>query len=326
MKPPFAITNEILNLCSEITLLLGKYEGLSLPVPQPELRKHAKIFTIQSSLAIEGNTLTIEQVTDIINHKRVAGPAKDILEVKNAIAVYDRMDKYRPGSLDSLLEAHKIFMNGLIKDAGKLRSINVGVRAGAQIVHMAPQHTRVPELMNNLFLFLKSEKDLHPLIQSSVFHYELEFIHPFADGNGRIGRLWQSVILYNYRSIFEYIPIETVIRRRQMEYYDALQTSTREGQSTVFIKFMLETIRQAMVEFAKEVKPVRQSGALRLTMAREHFWQKTFTRKDYLDLHKNISTATASRDLSIAVEEKILARKGEKATTEYRFGQKMVKK
>lgn len=319
MKPPFTITSEILNLCSEITLLLGRYEGLSLPVPQPELRKHARVASIQSSLAIEGNTLTIEQVTDVINHKRVSGPPEDILEVKNAIAAYDQIDQYEPDNLDSLLRAHKILMDGLVKDAGKLRRTNVGVRAGSRIVHMAPPHARVPELMDNLFTFLKNEKDLHPLIKSSVFHYELEFIHPFSDGNGRIGRLWQSVILYNYRKIFEYIPIETVIRRRQMEYYDALQMSTQEGRSTGFIKFMLETIRQAMVDFSREIKPVRQLSTLRLKMARDRFGQRAFTRKDYLEVHKNISTATASRDLAIAVTDKILARKGEKATTEYKF-------
>src|SRR3989338_3890963 len=217
MKPPFTITSAILNLCSEITLLLGKYEGLSLPVPQPELRRHARAAGIQSSLAIEGNTLTVEQVTDVIDHKRVSGPAKDIREVKNAVAAYDKIAEYDPDDLGSLLQAHKVLMDGLVKDAGKLRKTNVGVRAGARIVHLAPSYARVPELMDGLFTFLKNEQDLHPLIRSSVFHYELEFIHPFSDGNGRIGRLWQSVILYNYRKIFEYIPVETVIRRRQAE-------------------------------------------------------------------------------------------------------------
>ncbi len=319
MRPPYTITNDILTLCTEITMLLGKYEGLQAPVPKPELRKHTKIITIQSSLAIEGNTLSIDQVTDIINHKRVAGPQKDILEVKNAIKVYDMLDKFEPESLESLLKAHKILMEGLITDAGKLRGGNVGIRSGGKIVHMAPKYTMVPQLMGDLFTFLKEETDIHPLIKSSVFHYEFEFIHPFMDGNGRIGRLWQSVILYNYRKIFEYIPVETVVKRRQMEYYDALAQSSKKGNSTVFIKFMLETIKEATLEFTKELKPVKQSTDLRIETAKNHFKNSSFSRKDYLQLHPNISTATASRDLTIAAANGILQKTGTKAQTKYLF-------
>lgn len=200
--PPFTLDNTILNLATEITLLLGQYEGLALPVPKPELRKHNRIRTIQSSLAIEGNTLSVEQVTDIINHKRVIAPKKDILEVKNAVQAYNQLAQFDVLSLDSLLMAHKILMRGLLQNAGKLRTGNVGVKSGETIIHMAPPYAEVPNLMNHLFSFLKREEDLHPLVKSSVFHYELEFIHPFIDGNGRIGRLWQSAILYHYRSIF----------------------------------------------------------------------------------------------------------------------------
>ena len=249
MRPPYKITKKINNLCAEITRLIGKYEGLTLPTPKPELRKHTKIISIQSSLAIEGNTLTVDQVTDIINDRRVVGPKKDILEVKNAIKVYDLLQGLEPENLKSLLKAHKTLMDGLLEDAGSLRNRNVGVRSEVGLVHMAPKHTLVPELMDNLFLFLKKEKDLHPIIKSSVFHYEFEFIHPFMDGNGRIGRLWQSVILYNYDKIFEYIPVETIIKQRQMEYYEAIQKSTNQGESTAFIQFMLETIQQATIQF-----------------------------------------------------------------------------
>ncbi len=319
MKPPFQITKEIHNLCLEISRLIVQYEGLSLPAPQLELRKHAKILTIQSSLAIEGNTLTINQVTDIINNKKIVGPKKDILEVKNAIKVYDILNKYDSQDLDSLLGAHKILMSGLIKDAGKLRKNNVGVRAGDTIVHMAPPYKVVPELMKKLFQFLKVEKDLDPLIRSSIFHYEFEFIHPFMDGNGRIGRLWQSVILYDHSKIFEYIPIETIIKRRQMEYYEALQASTKEGASTLFIKFMLEAIKEATVQFTKDIKPVHQTAEMRLKMAHAHFGNRLFNRKEYLALHHNISPTSATRDLSFAAERNILKRVGKLSTTKYHF-------
>ncbi len=319
MKLPYKITKKINTLCAEITRLIGKYEGLTLPIPKPELRKHTKIISIQSSLAIEGNTLTVDQVTDIINNKRVVGPKKDILEVKNAIKVYDLLQEYEPESLKSLFKAHKILMDGLLDDAGKLRNQNVGVRSKSGIVHMAPKHMLVPELMDNLFSFLKKEKELHPIIKSSVFHYEFEFIHPFMDGNGRIGRLWQSVILFKYDKIFEYIPVETIIKQRQMEYYEAIKKSTDQGESTAFIQFMLETIQRATVQFTKGIKPARQSTEIRLNMAREYFKKKLFRRKDYLEIHSGISPQTATKDLAFAVKQELLERKGNNINTKYKF-------
>jgi len=319
VKPPYKITKKINNLCAEITRLIGKYGGLTLPIPRPELRKHTKIISIQSSLAIEGNTLTVDQVTDIVNHKKVTGPKKDILEVKNAIKAYDLLQDFEPENLTSLLKAHKILMDGLLDDAGSLRHQNVGVRSGSGIVHMAPKPTLVPELMDNLFSFLKKEKELHPMIKSSVFHYEFEFIHPFMDGNGRIGRLWQSVILYHYDKIFEYIPIETIIKQRQAQYYGAIQESTNQGESTAFIQFMLETIQQATIQFTKGIKPVRQSAEIRLNMAHDHFKKKLFRRKDYLEIHSGISPQTATKDLAFAVAKGRLERKGENINTKYKF-------
>ena len=319
MKPPFKITEKINNLCAEITRLIGKYEGLTLPTSKPKLRKHTKIISIQSSLAIEGNTLSIEQVTDIINNKRVIGPKKDILEVKNAIKVYDLFHEYEPENLKSLLNAHKILMDGLIGNAGKLRNGNVGVRSESGIVHTAPKFTLVPELMDNLFTFMKEEKELHPLIKSSVFHYEFEFIHPFMDGNGRIGRLWQSVILYRYDKIFEYIPVETIIKRNQMEYYEAIQKSTNQGESTEFIKFMLETIKQATTQFTKGIKPSHQSTEIRLNIAKEHFGKTLFRRKDFLEIHNGISPQTATKDLAFATRNGLLEKTGENINTKYRF-------
>lgn len=319
MKPPYKITAKINNLCSEITRLIGKYEGLTLPTPKPELRKHAKIISIQSSLAIEGNTLTIDQVTDIINNKKVTGPKNDILEVKNAIKVYDLLETFEPKDLKSLLKAHKILMNGLLTNAGNLRNKNVGVRSEAGIIHMAPKYTLVPELMENLFVFLKKEKDLHPLIKSSVFHYEFEFIHPFMDGNGRIGRLWQSVLLYHYDKIFEYIPIETMIKQRQMEYYQAIQKSTHQGESTPFIEFMLEVIKQTTIQFTQNIKPARQSTEIRLNTAHRHFKKKLFRRKDYLDINSGISPQTATKDLAFAVKQELLEKIGDNINTKYKF-------
>ncbi|MFC1510279.1 Fic family protein [Candidatus Omnitrophota bacterium] len=319
MKPPYKITKKINNLCAEITRLIGKYEGLTLPTPKPELRKHTKIISIQSSLAIEGNTLSIEQVTDIINNKKVLGPKKDIMEVKNAIKVYDLLASFEPENLKSLLKAHKILMDGLIKDAGQLRNANVGVRSEKGIVHMAPKHSLVPELLGNLFVFLKKEKDLHPLIKSSVFHYEFEFIHPFMDGNGRIGRLWQSVILYQYDKVFEYIPVETIIKQRQMEYYEAIQKSTNQGESTAFIEYMLETIKAATHQFTKGLKPIKQTAEMRLNIACEHFRKKLFRRKDYLDLNSGISPQTATKDLAFAVKQGLLEKIGDNINTKYKF-------
>ncbi|MDP8213544.1 MAG: Fic family protein [Candidatus Zapsychrus exili] len=319
MNPPYTITKEILKLCEDIFLMLGKYEGLALPTPKPQLRKHTKIVTIHSSLAIEGNTLSVDQVTDIINNKKVVGPKKDILEVKNAIKAYDLLDKYEPESLESLLNAHKVLMDGLVDNPGKLRKVNVGVGGEGKIIHMAPKFTMVPELMNNLFSFMKEEKDLTPLIKSSIFHYEFEFIHPFIDGNGRIGRLWQSVMLYNYREIFAYIPIETIIRRRQMEYYEALQESTKQGESTAFIKYMLEIIKEAALELTKKVRPSNQQTEIRLDLAKEHFKDKEFNRGDYLRIHNNISPTSATRDLAIAVEKEVLEKNGELNKRKYKF-------
>ena len=319
MKPPYRITAGINNLCAEITRLIGKYEGLTLPAPRPELRKHTKIISIQSSLAIEGNTLSVGQVTDIVNNRKVLGPKRDILEVKNAIKAYDILDQYEPENLESLLKAHKILMDGLIKDAGELRHGNVGVKAGSELVHMAPKFTLVPELMGNLFMFLKTEGELHPIIKSSVFHYEFEFIHPFMDGNGRIGRLWQSVILYGYDKIFEYIPVESIIKRYQMDYYKAIQESTKQGESTAFITFMLEVIKEATIQFTKGIKPSRQPIEIRLNIAREHFKEMMFRRRDYLKLHNDISPPTATKDLAFAVNNGLLKKEGDNITTSYKF-------
>lgn len=319
MKPPFNITPKILKLCTDISRIIGQCEGLKLSPLRPQLRRQNRIKTIQSSLAIEGNRLSESQVTDLLDNKRVIGPGKDILEVKNAIKAYDSIKTYDIYNLKSLLSSHKTLMQGLIKNAGKLRLSNVGVMKGNKIMHMAPEYTMVPKLVNDLFDFLKKEKDIHVFIKSSVFHYELEFIHPFPDGNGRVGRLWQSAILLNAYSIFEFVPIESLIKRKQEAYYHALKVSDKKGASTFFIKFMLTIIQEAMEEFVKDTRPLPQTYKTRLTSAQQHFSKTFFSRKEYMQFHKNISSATASRDLLFGTKGKILQKSGQKALTLYKF-------
>jgi Fic family protein len=319
MKPPFTITTKIYNLSTEISTMLGKHEGLSLPTPKLELRKHNKIITIQASLAIEGNTLNIDQVTDIINNKKVIGPKNDILEVKNAIKTYEQLEYLNPSSLKSLLKAHNILMKGLIDTPGKLRSENVGVRGSEGLVHMAPKHTLVPNLIDNLFKFINNERELHPLIKSSIFHYEFEFIHPFIDGNGRIGRLWQSVMLYQFNNVFAYIPIETIIKLKQDQYYKAIQDSTKEGESTIFIEYMLEVIKEATHSFIKDIKPTKLTASNRIELAEHEFKGNLFSRKEYLKFHSNISPASATRDLIYGLNKEILIKEGDLRTTLYKF-------
>ena len=212
MKPPYTITSKILALTASISEKLGEIKSANLHKVPTELRKRNRIKTIQSSLEIEGNTLTVEQITALLERKRVLAPQKDILEVQNAIDVYNQLHEFNVLSLDSLCLAHKTLMNGLVPNPGKLRSTAVGIVKGSQVTHIAPPGHLVKALMNDLFNFLQTENDLL-LIKSCVFHYEFEFIHPFTDGNGRMGRLWQTMILKAYNPVFEYLPIELLIKK-----------------------------------------------------------------------------------------------------------------
>ena len=318
-KPPFTITQKIFSLCTQITQLLGEYEGINRPMPQPQLRRQNRIKTIHSSLAIEGNILSEEQVSDIINHKRVLGPQKDILEVKNAITVYDSMVSFKATKEKDLLRAHKLLMQGLVSEAGQYRSGNVGIFKKDKCVHMAPKASFVSEHMATLFSFLIKDKETHPLIKSCVFHYEFEFIHPFSDGNGRMGRLWQSVILTEFNSIFEYVPVESIVRKQQKKYYKVLAESDKLAEATPFIEFMLEAILEATRIFMKELKPRKLTPEERIASAHLFFKNKEFSRKDYLSFHKTLSSATASRDLSFAVSHHLVKKTGDKALTKYFF-------
>lgn len=319
MRPPFQLTPKILTLVSEISLLLGRYEGIHAPAPQPKLRRQNRIKTIQSSLAIEGNTLDLSQVTAIFENKRVLGPQKDILEVRNAIELYERLHEFNPNSLKDLLKAHSILMKGLAEDAGRLRAGAVGILKGSKVSHIAPPAKQLPKLVDDLIAYIKKEKDLSPLVIASVFHYELEFIHPFSDGNGRMGRFWQTLILSKFNPIFAYIPIESIIKQRQQAYYEVLEQSDKKGDSTSFIEFSLETIRDALKDFLDDLKPEPATPEVRLNIAKNEFKQREFSRKDYLKLLKTVSTATASRDLILGVKLNILEKFGTKAVARYRF-------
>ena len=319
MKPPFALNPKMLHLCTEIARSLGRLEGLHVAKPEPKLRKSNRVRTIQASLAIEGNTLAVDQVTAILEGKRVIGPQREILEVQNAVKAYDQIRSYSPLSAKSLKEAHQTLMRGLADDAGKWRTKNVGIFQGEKVAHAAPQAKRVPDLMDQLFAFLKAEKETHTLILSAVFHYELEFIHPFSDGNGRIGRLWQTVLLTKFHPLFEFTPIESVIRNRQEAYYRALGLSDKAGDASPFIEFSLETIFEALEELGAAIRPEPLSAQDRLEIAREQFRDRSFSRKDYLAVFKALSTATASRDLAQGVQDGALTKIGEKALATYRF-------
>jgi Fic family protein len=318
-KPPFQITPLILSLSERIARQLGLLAGAKLQAAPVQLRRANKLKTIQSSLAIEGNTLTLEQVSDIFEGKRVIGPPKDIQEVRNAIKVYERMASLNPLSIVDFKKAHHVLMEGLIDGPGKWRTTGVAVFKGEEIAHMAPSAKMVPDLMDQLFDFINTEKDISWIIRACVFHYELEFIHPFIDGNGRMGRLWQQLLLMKEDSVFEFVSVESLIKDHQEQYYDVLAACDKAAESTVFIEFCLENILSALQLYTQSaVSPVHDFRS-RLELVRDALRDTWFTRKEYRAFHKNISTATASRDLIEGVKEKILSNKGEKNQVRYRF-------
>lgn len=248
-QPPFTMTEKITNLIVEIGEYVGTITTYDSMRPNPILRRENRIKTIHSSLAIEQNTLTLEQVTDVINGKRILGPPQDIQEVKNAYEAYEKISSFDPYNLKNFLQAHKIMMGGLVREAGTFRSGNVGVYAGTELIHAGTPAKYVPDLMAQLFRWLK-QSNYHPLVKSCIFHYEFEFIHPFTDGNGRMGRLWQSLILQKWKKIFAWIPVEMLVYENQDEYYQILQQADRVGDSTKFVEFMLEMIRNALREIS----------------------------------------------------------------------------
>ena len=316
MKPPYDLSPDIIALINVISEQLGEIKAYNLSHQSVQLRKENQIKTIHSSLQIEGNILSEEQITHILENKKVIGPEKDIKEVQNAIRVYENLKAFDCYSSTSFLAAHEILMKDLVEFPGKYRTKSVGIVKGNEVQHLAPPSENVPHLMNDLFNYLQKDEDII-LLKSCVFHYEMEFIHPFMDGNGRMGRLWQTLILMQKYPVFQYIPFETLIRDSQKEYYKALAESDNSGKSTIFIRYMLTIIHQSLTNLLQTNQQIL-SDEDRL----KHFIElgnNHFSRKDYMLVFKTISSATASRDLRKGVEMKLIRSEGKGNQMTYYF-------
>lgn len=279
-QPPFTLTPAMLNLVVEIGELMGHWAAQSGRT-SPLLRKENRIRTIQASLAIEHNSLTTDQVTAIMEGKRVLAPEKDIQEVRNAIQAYEKMPGWKAGRQQDLLSAHRVLMMGLVDNPGKLRRGDVGIYRDNTLIHMASSASQVPRLIEDLLDWLQTT-ELHPLIASSVFHYEFEFIHPFSDGNGRMGRLWQTLILSQWRTELAWLPIETLIHHQQEAYYQILRQCDRESDCTAFIEFMLQNVAQALEEGLASTPAVSEQMSGK--MSEENSFYLTATERDILQL------------------------------------------
>ena len=309
-KPPFEITNRMIDYVAEIAELVGRLSAASSLSANPMLRRSNRIRTIHGSLAIEQNTLSLEQVTAVLNGKHVLAPPKDIAEVKNAYEIYERLDALDPYSVDDLLTAHGIMTRGLVEESGMFRTRPVGVvdRKG-HVLHFGTLPQYVPDLVMELLDWTKTSK-VHMLIRSCVFHYELELIHPFADGNGRVGRLWHTLLLSKWNAAFAWLPVESIIHDRQQEYYDAINASNGAGESTAFIEFMLSAIKASLMDAIRTSDEMSDGKMDKATLR----WKKI---EEYLKTHDyimnadvrelcGVSAATANRILAkLAAEEKL---------------------
>ena len=303
-KPPFEITNTILDEIAEIAELVGQVNASLGLSSNPTLRRTNRIRTIYSSLAIEQNTLSLEQVTAVLSGKRIIAPPKDIAEVKNAYEIYEMLDSLDPYSVDDLLKAHGVMTRGLVEESGCFRSRPVGVvDKQGNILHFGTLPDYVPELVAELLDWVR-DSDFHILIKSCVFHYELELIHPFVDGNGRIGRLWHTLLLTQWKPMFAWLPVESIIHDRQDEYYQAINRSNIEGESTAFIEFMLSAIREALLEAVQTGNTENMSTWDQRWHHVERFLKKngTITNADVRELF-GVSSATANRILAKMTEE-----------------------
>lgn len=289
-QPPFEINERIMADVIEIAELVGRVSVTDKISMNPTLRRTNRIQTIYSSLAIEQNTLDIEQVTAVLSGKRVIAPPKDIAEVQNAYEIYDNMDKLNPYSIDDLLKAHSVMERGLLNEAGEFRSRPVGVAdSEGNILHFGTLPQYVPKLVQELLEWTE-KSEIHLLIKSCVFHYEFELIHPFADGNGRMGRLWHTLLLSKWNPIFAWLPIESIIHDNQSEYYNAINVSNNNGNSTVFIEFMLSVIKQALQESIND-KPKNISSKSDLR------WNKI---NDYIETHEYILNSDVQKLLGVS--------------------------
>ena len=312
-EPPFKITSQIIDLISQISEAIGEINSLENNPRHLELRKENRIKTIHSSLAIENNSLSIEQITAIIEGKRVLGNPNEIQEVKNALQAYELLLTLNPYEEKDLLKAHKLMMSDLVERNGKYRNEGVGVFDGKQVVHLAPPADRVPFLMADLFQWLKNS-DVHPLIKSCVFHYEFEFIHPFQDGNGRMGRLWQTVILKDWKSVFAWLPIETLIKENQDEYYKALSSNDSNADSTNFIVFMLQTILNTIKEILETEKKITRKINVKITANQkkilEAIKQNPFVTQEELSQIVGIAKLNINKNMKKLQEQGIIERVG----------------
>lgn len=312
-EPPLTLTDAIVNSVAEISDLAGRATALNSS-PSPRLRRENRIRTIHSSLAIENNTLTLDQVTAVLDGKRVLAPPKDIREVQNAYEAYEALAGLDPTSIDDLLEAHRLMTAGLVKDAGRFRSGNVGVFNGDKLIHPGTPAHYVPEVMAQLFGWLRTSPR-HPLVKSCAFHYEFEFIHPFSDGNGRMGRLWHSLILQRWQPLFAWLPIEPFVQEHQRAYYDALARSDAAGEGTAFVEFMLgviaETLREAIDEQGlRENEQVNEQVNARQRKLLEAL--RANPRLTYVQAADQLGTsyATARRDFARLRELGLVRREG----------------
>ncbi len=298
-KPPFEITTAILDDIAEIAELVGHVNALQDLSANPTLRRTNRIRTIYSSLAIEQNTLSLEQVTAVLNGKRVIAPPKDIAEVKNAYEIYEMMESLNPYSVDDLLSAHGVMTRGLVDESGCFRSGPVGVvDKQGNILHFGTLPDYVPGLVMELLDWVR-ESDFHMLIKSCVFHYELELIHPFADGNGRIGRLWHTLLLTQWKPMFAWLPVESIIHDRQDEYYQAINRSNNEAASTIFIEFMLSAMKEALMEAVQVRNTENMSREDQRWYQIKRFLKKNgmITNADVREMFR-VSSSTANRILA----------------------------
>ena len=311
-KPPFEITNQMIDYVAEIAELVGKLSAVSSLSANPTLRRSNRIRTIHGSLAIEQNTLSLEQVTAVLNGKHVLAPPKDIAEVKNAYEIYERLDELDPYSVDDLLTAHGIMTRGLVEESGVFRTRPVGVvDSEGHVLHFGTLPQYVPNLVMELLDWVKTS-EVHMLIRSCVFHYELELIHPFADGNGRVGRLWHTLLLSKWNAAFAWLPVESIIHDRQQEYYAAINASNDAGESTVFIEFMLSAIKASLMD-AISASDEMSDGKMDKATLRWNTIQEYLKTHDYImnaDVRElcGVSAATANRILSNFVAERKLSK------------------
>jgi len=305
-KPPFEITNSILDKVTRIAELVGSMDTALSSSSNLMLRRTNRIRTIYSSLAIEQNTLSLEQVTAVLNGKHVIAPIKDITEVKNAYEIYEMLESLNPFSVDDLLKAHLVMTRNLVEESGCFRSGNVGVvDKQGNVLHFGTLPDYVPDLISDLLEWTE-KSDFHILIKSCVFHYEFELIHPFADGNGRIGRLWHTLLLSQWKPFFAWLPVESIIYDRQSEYYKAINQSNEAGESTAFIEFMLSAIEEALIESSETMDISKNMSVDELRWYKiERFLKKNkvITNADVRNIF-GMSSATASRIFTKLSDEK----------------------